>query len=270
MSGPPPSTTPHLVRLNRDSLKNAVQQQQQPSESFDLNSVQSSIEPPSSPGDDVTSYNVAEHQSRPNCHHHHRHRSDPRNPSSRGTDNPAFELSENVPKFEVRRGDRRGSIGAERLGRDGAAREMESAKRASRSGSADNAAKNGAVSSRPQNRISIRSSNNNLSCNSDGRNIADRGARNEPDRAEKKKKKQQQKDSIVPLRKFYQFADKTDAALMTIGGVASVANGATFPLFLTIFGSMNGIVATNGAKCDVDGGQCEDSGVARQGMGQQV
>ena len=56
-------------------------------------------------------------------------------------------------------------------------------------------------------------------------------------------------ESIVPLRKFYQLADRWDWALMAVGSVAAVANGATFPIFLAIFGSMNGIVATTGAQC---------------------
>lgn len=36
---------------------------------------------------------------------------------------------------------------------------------------------------------------------------------------------------------------------MVVGSIAAIANGATFPFFLAIFGSMNGIVATNGAQC---------------------
>ena len=49
----------------------------------------------------------------------------------------------------------------------------------------------------------------------------------------------------VSFYQLFSFSDQRDCSLILIGTLAAILNGASFPVFLYVFGSMNGVLASN-------------------------
>ncbi|TVU33976.1 hypothetical protein EJB05_15795 [Eragrostis curvula] len=71
----------------------------------------------------------------------------------------------------------------------------------------------------------------------------DRGGESADDH-EKKKKKPEAAAGRVALYRLFAFADRTDAALMAVGGLAALANGMAQPLMTFIFGDVIDVFGT--------------------------
>lgn len=51
-------------------------------------------------------------------------------------------------------------------------------------------------------------------------------------------KVEEESKNTIPFYKLFSFADSTDVALMTVGMVAALANGAAMPLMTVFFGQL--------------------------------